>query len=148
MNNVHLYPFSDANRADTENTTVCQTVNSFPSTATWKATHQIVACSLSFQALPPSPALCSHSCYMQPSRASPFSGQPCWCAEPLRAQQPKFKIDIETTACVGQLLDSVRWISYRVWIWNSSKEMYKQIQTDSSCPLYVTQSNNLYWQIS
>lgn len=80
MNNAHLYLFSDANRSDTENMTVCQTVNSFPSTATWKATHQIVACSLSFQASPPLlhsaliAATCSHHEH-HPPQASPADVQ-------------------------------------------------------------------------
>lgn len=53
MNNVHLYPFSHANRSDTENMTGCQTVNSSPSTATRKTTQRNVACFFSIQPFPP-----------------------------------------------------------------------------------------------
>lgn len=55
-------------------------------------------------ALSPSPAFCSHSCYMHPPRALPSTGRYSRCTEP-RGVQYKFKRDIRMTTYTGQLSD-------------------------------------------
>lgn len=148
MNNVHLYPFSDASRSDIENMTVCQTVNSSSSTATWKITHQNVVCFLSFQVFPP----LLHSCYVQPSWALPSTGQYSWCVEPLSAQQPKFKTDIRMTTYRGKLSDNINGFHIESKFETqlkkcTSKKMYKQIKKDSSSLIFCWSYNKLYQQI-